>query len=206
LSYNKTTDTLTTKILQLGLAGDPIILGQEGSASPVYLTLSGGGVAGLHIYKYNETPGINFTSLKLWWTPNEWRIDATNAGTHTAQPLRINGSSQLALVAMQGDVQFDSAVNGNIFKLNGTTGHVQWNTDNTYDFGTSANRPRSISAGTDVISGRFVHFGATAAGTPAAGDCDADAERGRLTIDTTNNLLYVCNGATRVWDSVALTN
>jgi hypothetical protein len=44
------------------------------------------------------------------------------------------------------------------------------------------------------------------AGAPAAGLCDADAERGRMIIDTTNNRLYVCNGATRGWDYVLLTN
>jgi hypothetical protein len=44
------------------------------------------------------------------------------------------------------------------------------------------------------------------AGAPPAADCDADAERGRLSIDTTNNRLYVCNGAARGWDYVTLTN
>lgn len=34
-------------------------------------------------------------------------------------------------------------------------------------------------------------------GAPPAGDCDNDAERGRLSIDPSNNRLYVCNGATR---------
>ena len=39
-----------------------------------------------------------------------------------------------------------------------------------------------------------------------AGDCDSNNERGRMSIDTTNNRLYICNGATRGWDYVALTN
>lgn len=44
------------------------------------------------------------------------------------------------------------------------------------------------------------------AGAPTAGDCDADAERGRLALDTSNNRLYVCNGSSRGWDYVDLTN
>lgn len=43
-------------------------------------------------------------------------------------------------------------------------------------------------------------------GAPAAGDCDADAERGRMILDYTNNRLYICNGATRAWDYIALTD
>lgn len=49
-------------------------------------------------------------------------------------------------------------------------------------------------------------FEDTSAGAPTAGDCDADAERGRLVIDTTNNRLYICNGATRGWDFIALSD
>jgi hypothetical protein len=44
------------------------------------------------------------------------------------------------------------------------------------------------------------------AGDPTAGDCDADAERGRLYLDTTNSKFYVCGGATRLWDHIVLTD
>lgn len=44
------------------------------------------------------------------------------------------------------------------------------------------------------------------AGAPTAGDCDSDMERGRQILDSTNHRLYVCNGATRGWDYVALTD
>ncbi|MBI4668848.1 MAG: hypothetical protein HY747_06635, partial [Elusimicrobia bacterium] len=57
-----------------------------------------------------------------------------------------------------------------------------------------------------VPSGRYFQAENSTAGAPPAADCDADAERGRLTIDTTNNRLYVCNGASRGWDYVTLTN
>ncbi len=43
-------------------------------------------------------------------------------------------------------------------------------------------------------------------GVPAATDCDDDAERGRILVDYLNNQLIICNGATRGWDTVALTN
>jgi hypothetical protein len=41
---------------------------------------------------------------------------------------------------------------------------------------------------------------------PAAGDCDSDTERGRMIQDFTANRLYVCGGASRGWDYVALTD
>lgn len=57
-----------------------------------------------------------------------------------------------------------------------------------------------------VPDGKYAQFEDNNAGAPPSGDCDADAERGRMSIDTTNNRLYICNGATRGWDYVALTN
>jgi hypothetical protein len=42
------------------------------------------------------------------------------------------------------------------------------------------------------------------AGPPPAVDCDTDAKRGRFSLDTAHNRLYVCNGAARGWGYVAL--
>jgi hypothetical protein len=66
----------------------------------------------------------------------------------------------------------------------------------------------SINADGDIIatSNGYVQGKKSGAGAPTSGDCDADAERGRQYIDTTNNRWYLCNGATRGWDYVALTN
>lgn len=44
----------------------------------------------------------------------------------------------------------------------------------------------------------------SSAGAPPAADCDQDAERGRQSLDTAHNRLYICNGAARGWDYVAL--
>jgi len=55
-------------------------------------------------------------------------------------------------------------------------------------------------------SASYLASGVSGAGAPTAGDCDADAERGRIYIDTSSNRLYVCNGATRGWDYAALTD
>lgn len=57
-----------------------------------------------------------------------------------------------------------------------------------------------------VPDGKYAQFEDNNAGAPAAGDCDNNAERGRMSIDTSNNRLYICNGATRGWDYVTLTD
>ena len=57
-----------------------------------------------------------------------------------------------------------------------------------------------------VPDGKYAQFEDNNAGAPPAGDCDNNAERGRMSIDTTNNLLYVCNGATRGWDYIEMTD
>lgn len=66
-----------------------------------------------------------------------------------------------------------------------------------------------IDENENVVVGSTGYFSAqkTSAGAPAAGDCDAAAEQGRIVVDTTNDLLYVCNnGSGRGWDSIALTD
>ncbi len=103
--------------------------------------------------------------------------------------------------------------------------------DNQYDVGVSGNRWRDgffgrnlviggisgvgIDEDTDIPSGTsffvpansgYLQFTMNNAGAPTPSDCDQDNERGRLYIDTTNNRLYVCNGALRNWDYAVLTN
>jgi hypothetical protein len=118
------------------------------------------------------------------------RCDNTNAtgavtncyGVYIATPVTTG-----VITNKYGVYQVDSATN-NYFNGN---------------VGIGTNNPQSAL---HVSDGKYAQFEDNNAGAPAAGDCDADTERGRLSIDTTNNRLYVCNGATRGWDYVALTN
>jgi len=64
----------------------------------------------------------------------------------------------------------------------------------------------AASSGLYVPDGKYLQAADNNAGAPAAGDCDEAGEIGRISIDTTGNALYVCNGATRGWDTIALTN
>jgi hypothetical protein len=76
-------------------------------------------------------------------------------------------------------------------------------------------KPSPILVGIDTTSpqstlhvpdGKYLQAENNDAGAPPAADCDNNAERGRFSIDTTNNRLYVCNGATRGWDYATLTD
>lgn len=57
-----------------------------------------------------------------------------------------------------------------------------------------------------ISDGYYAQFEDNNAGPPPSADCNNNNERGRLSIDTTNNRLYICNGATRGWDYVTMTN
>jgi hypothetical protein len=87
--------------------------------------------------------------------------------------------------------------------------------DNDTGFGGSADTSISVGGGgasqTSITATIFGPAANTSfiyvdkyAGAPTAGDCDADAERGRLALDTTNSRLYLCGGATRLWDYITL--
>ena len=64
----------------------------------------------------------------------------------------------------------------------------------------------NVEAAGNIKADNYLQVGANGDGAPPAGDCDDDSERGRMYIDTTNNRLYICNGATRGWDYVVLTD
>lgn len=57
-----------------------------------------------------------------------------------------------------------------------------------------------------VDSSGYLQFKRTSVGVPPAADCDSNEERGRLSIRTDNNRLYICNGASRGWDYINLSN
>ena len=61
-------------------------------------------------------------------------------------------------------------------------------------------------SGLHIPDGKYLQIGDNNAGAPSAGDCDADAELGRMSIDTQNFRFYICNGATRGWDYFSLTD
>ncbi len=57
-----------------------------------------------------------------------------------------------------------------------------------------------------VDSSGYLQFKRTQVGVPPAADCDSDTERGRLVTRTDSPRLYICNGASRGWDYVNLSN
>ncbi len=61
-------------------------------------------------------------------------------------------------------------------------------------------------SGNLIVTGTITGGLSVSSGAPPSADCDADNERGKMGIDTTNNRFYVCNGVSRGWDYVALTN
>lgn len=88
-------------------------------------------------------------------------------------------------------IDFSNALGGNLLTVVAETGFVTMTPS---------------GAELAVPDGKYFRIGDNNAGAPTAGDCDNDAEIGRMSIDTTNERLYICNGATRAWDYISLTD
>ena len=58
--------------------------------------------------------------------------------------------------------------------------------------------------GLKIGSGKYLWID-KAAGSPSS-DCTSGGHAGRMVLDTTNNRLYICNGAARGWDYIGLTD
>jgi|GEM_PF-6374660 hypothetical protein len=86
-----------------------------------------------------------------------------------------------------------------------TSGSDRITIDATGNVGIGTTSPVSTLQVGQVNSGYF-QFSRSGAGSPLAADCNANNQRGRMYIDTTNNRLYICNGASRLWDYISLTD
>lgn len=99
------------------------------------------------------------------------------------------------------NIDLQTVNRGGYIQITNDGGSIRFTSAGRLGIGTSS--PQSAL---HVPDAKYFQAADNNAGAPPAGDCDADAERGRQSIDTTNNRLYICNGATRGWDYVALTN
>lgn len=144
---------------------------------------------------------------------------------------RTDASTKLHLSVGNVDGIRISSTNSGFLQLFGGTSNVNWAFANDYNasgifellVGTAGADPttsrlRVTSSGdfafgnfaplsrVHVPDGAYLQAADNNAGAPPNADCDDDSERGRLSIDTTSNRLYVCNGTARGWDYVALTD
>jgi hypothetical protein len=115
----------------------------------------------------------------------------TPGGSRGADIAAIRGSDSLTPIIFRNNNSGGNAM-VEVMRISGT-GNV----------GIGTNAPNS---GLHVPDGKYAQLEDNNAGAPPAADCNADAQRGRISLDTTNNRLYICMGATRGWDYVALTN
>jgi hypothetical protein len=146
------------------------------------------GRAGQEVYKnvldiWDENNNVAFGV-------NQDGVVEINALAGTASPLKLNANaSQTA----------------NLFEINsdGGSGGDLMVVDADGNVGIGTTTPQSAF---HVPDGKYAQLEDNTAGAPPAADCDADNERGRISIDTTNNRLYICNGATRGWDYVTLSD
>lgn len=99
-------------------------------------------------------------------------------------------SSAMKLYSSTDDTKALSV--GTISATDGTTFSEKFTVLTSGNVGIGTTTPQSTL---HVASTGYAQFEKTFAGAPTATDCDAAAEAGRVTYDTTNNYWYVCEGA-----------
>ena len=163
---------------------------KEGSAASSTLTTSSVVADSLQFIKYTNYPGHDSVQIDLTLSYN-----TTNPQGTVSRTIR-------SAIGRASAATFDSTL------IPGST---------TYDVGQTGARWRDgyFSGSVDIDGGLIVgsnasndylQFDKSGSGAPTSGDCSADFQRGRFYVETTNNRLYICNGAARGWDYVALTN
>lgn len=193
-------------------------------------TLYGIGASSSRLYVFNTNTelnsgvGPNFYNLTLSGSGVGVGIGATDplSTLHVSGTLRISGASGFRY-------ETSTAVAGRVLTLN-ANGDATWADAGAISGGSSGDTARynggwiassllynngsfvgvsTTAASADgltllrVGSGGYFQFDRTFAGTPTPGECTAQTT-GRITLDTTNNFLYVCvNGA---WKALKLIN
>ena len=165
-----------------------------------------------------NTGEIQFNSGGVMGASSNYFWDNTNSrlglGTNTpGAPLEIEGNGNTSFIILDDTEGVDAdnvgiRNNGRYFIIRDESSNVD-----LLAIGLVGASQGRVGIGTTspeswlhVPDGKYFQAEDSNAGAPPAADCDTDAERGRQSIDTTNNLLYICNGATRGWDYVALSD
>ena len=183
------TKDLTKDPTYIGLSGTAIEI-KEGSGASSTITTSDVAVNDLQFVKYVSYPGHDSVQIDISMTYN------------TLNPQQQVSKTLRSAIARVSAATFDSSL------IPGS---------NSYDVGQAGSRWRDgyFSGDVDMDGGLIVgpgdssdyfQFDKSGSAAPSAGDCNSDSQRGRLYIETTNNRMYVCNGATRGWDYLTLTN
>ena len=198
---------------------DPIVIWFDSAAKVVKLRQGSGGnmttadlttvkvasdASALQFRKFSNPPGHDGVQVDLTLAYNaptpegvvtrtiQSAIGRVSAATFDSDLLP--GADNVRSVGTAGSRWVNGYFSGNLI-VNGASSQV--------GVGVASPAPNTLL---EIGSGGYLQFDKTSAGAPPASDCNDNAERGRMAIDTTNNLLYICNGFTRGWDSVALTN
>ncbi|HEC65294.1 MAG TPA: hypothetical protein ENI23_08370 [bacterium] len=134
-------------------------------------------------------------------------IVKANSATQTAnlQEWQNSGGGVLAQIDAGGGAVFnETGLSTADFRIEGDTDANLLFVDAGADaVGIGTASPQSAL---HVPDGKYAQFEDNNAGAPAAGDCDSDTERGRISYDTSNNRVYFCGGASRGWDYLTLTD
>jgi hypothetical protein len=180
------------------------------------LPAGGGGIAGVTSSGSVATTTVPFRGPNGSAATPTWSFtNFTNTGMYAAAGtlnFAVAGSNPLILSATSivPLVKFESVVG------TGAAPGLTFGGDNDTGLSAAAANTLVLSAGGagatlttaefGTASTVYLRTGVAAAGAPTATDCDNDAEIGRTAVDTTNERYYVCNGAARGWDYVALTD
>lgn len=176
-----------------GLAGRGIAFGAD-ATQDVFLEREAANVLAMR----NGTNGQTLRVYSSWsgggTNTERFEIAVSTGGTIIRNLAAGSGSARDMIMRPNANLVFQNNAGTSIFQY-GASGHMLWNTDNTYDIGASAaTRPRNIYAGTS-ITGPLRATGAApanASATGTAGDIRYDA-----------NYVYVCV-ATNTWKRAAI--
>lgn len=217
----------TTFAMFVGIGSDNIeypldVTGTIRGTSDLYLTRDDVGPYVGTLGNYDLRLGASSTN-SIYIDPQSDTLNHVGIGAaDPIQPLHVNGN-----------VRFSRAnASGNEIMYLGHDGTFLWeilndDSSNTFSIGTGSgslddmftinstgfvgigtSTPRStLTVGSVGNSTRQYLQIDSEAGAPAAGDCDADMEDGRMVKDHTNDRLYICNYlSARGWDYIALTD
>lgn len=159
----------------------------------------GGDIVGTGTNKLRNNTGSLFMDV----LGSTWRIGATGViEDGSANPLvRVVDNGTVGDLIVTDDVEMTA---GNYIGISGGSATI-FQSVNLELYAGGAVVADVTASGLQARDGKYISV-QTDAGAPAAGDCDADGEAGRLSLDTSNNRLYVCNGLARGWDFIALTD
>ncbi len=187
------------------LDGTTAYIKETATGTPVAITTNEILVDSLSFTKYSNAPAPDSIQINFTISYNTTNIQRQTTKSYTTAISRVSAATFDSNLIPGADSSYSFGTASNRWSTGRFSGDVIIEGNTVVATATNP-YTEALYVWGDIHASSYLQFSKNSATSPAATDCDSDTERGRMSIGTTDNRVYLCNGAVRGWDYISLTD